>query len=150
MQGQQEVLRTASGFTVRANNGSLPDILAEIGGEAGFTVLDSGKSYPPVTVAIEDSPIDSLLHQLLRGVNFFIVYKGGGRGQSIDGRGIDRIVLLTSGGAGNSSASGPPPARAGRVSPLAGTKSGKPAAPAAPPPPPDGGPSDDPAAVLAA
>lgn len=144
---QQEVVRTETGFTVRASNGSLPEILAEIGGQAGFDVVDSGKSYPAVTVAIEDTPLDSLLHQLLRGVNFFILYKGGGRGQSIDGRGIDRIVLLTSGGAGGTATAAAPPARAGRVSPLAGTKTGKPAPAAQPAPVPQ---PDDGTAALAA
>ncbi len=136
-QGQQEVVRTASGFTVRASNGSLPDILAEIGGEAGFDVLDSGKSYPPVTVAIEDTPLDSLLRQLLRGVNHIIHYKQGATRDAGADRGIDRIVLLTSGGAGGAGTAAPP-ARAGRVSPLAGTKTGKPA-PGAPQAPPQGG-----------
>lgn len=149
-QGQMEITRTDGGFTVRASNGSLPDILAQIGGEAGFDVLDSGKSYPAVTVAIEDTPLDSLLRQLLRGVNHIILYKKGGGGTPAE-RGIERIVLLTSSGQGGAVA-GAPPARAGRVSPLAGTKTGKPApgAPqggmqAAPPPP-----SDDPSAALAA
>lgn len=148
-QGQHEVTRTPSGFSVRATNGSLPDILAQIGGEAGFDVLDTGKSYPTVNAAIEDTPLDSLLRQLLRGANFIILYKGGGRGQTIDGRGIERIVLLTSAGSG-APPGGAPPARAGRVSPLAGTKTGKPAQAVTQPPPNAPQPDDGTAALAAA
>jgi hypothetical protein len=149
-EGQEEVTRTASGFSVRASNGSLPNILAMIGGEAGFDVLDTGKSYPNVTVAIEDQPLDSILRQLLRDANFIILYKGGGRGQAISGRGIDRIVLLTSGGHGGAAAPGQ---ATGRTSPLAGAQAAKPktplsgAAPVAAPTPNLG---DNPAAAVAA
>ena len=148
-ESHHEVTRTPTGFSVRATNGSLPEILAQIGGEAGFDVLDTGKSYPIVNAAIEDTPLDSLLRQLLRGANFIILYKGGGRGQTIDGRGIERIVLLTSAGSG-APPGGAPPARAGRVSPLAGAKAGKPAQSATQPPPNAPQPDDGTAALAAA
>lgn len=96
--GEQQVLSTPHGFTVHASNGSLPNVLAALGGHAGFSVLDSGKSYPVVNALIEDQPLDRVLRQLLRNTNFIIVYRGGRQGRDVSGSGIERIVLLTSGG----------------------------------------------------
>jgi hypothetical protein len=124
----REIARTASGFSIHATAAELPRLLSALGAEAGFTVVDTGKFQLPVTVMVENVPLDMVLRRLLRGANFIIVYRSGRRGTEISAEGIDQIVLLSPAGASGS----PAPAVAAAGSPLAGPHvgSGAPGAPA--------------------
>ncbi|HZR84234.1 MAG TPA: hypothetical protein VFD92_24260 [Candidatus Binatia bacterium] len=112
------ILKTGAGYSVHANNSSLPQLLTELGSEAGFTVVDSGKVHLPVTVTLDDVGLDVVLRRLLRDSNFIITYRGGKRGREISGENIDQITLLTPAGLSNPSAPPAPPANG--ASPLAG------------------------------
>jgi hypothetical protein len=109
----REVMRTGAGYALRANNSSVPALLAAVGDEEGFSVVDSGKIHLPITATLDDASLDVLLRRLLRGSNYIILYRGGGSGTEVSGRKIEQIILLT--GAGLS-----PTAPANNASPLAG------------------------------
>lgn len=109
-----EVVQTASGFSVHTQGGDLLRVLTEIGAKAGFTVVDGGHGgRQPLTVALDDAPLDTTLRRLLRGENYILVYRGGARRAEISGDDIEQIILLSPAGSA-------PPAKAQPASPLAG------------------------------
>jgi hypothetical protein len=124
--GEPGVTKTASGYAVNVNNADLARVLAAIGGRQGFSVVDEGKNRQPLTIAIDDSPLDQTLRRLLRSENYVIVYRGGEQHAEIQGDAIERIILL--------SPAGSAPAAKTNASPLAGPQVGtpKPGAPGAP------------------
>ncbi len=121
-----EVSKSADGFTVEAEDATLPQLLAAIGAKAGFSVQDSGAQRPPIPVfEVRDASLESTLRQLLGTSNHLIVYRGGSQGKIVDG-GVEKVVLLSPGKRERvadrpiSSLAGPPgavapPARANRA-----------------------------------
>jgi hypothetical protein len=127
-----EVKKTASGYTVEAENATLPQVLSALGAQAGFSVQDSGAMRPPIPFfEASDASLESMLRRLLESTNHLIVYRGGTDQREITEGSIDRIVLLSpverrqtppsGGGATTSSLAGPPgtqaPPRAPRQPP---------------------------------
>lgn len=141
------VTRSEQGYSVDANGTNVVQVLTEVGQQAGFTVEAPEDFHSPLTVSLQDAPLDDVLRRVLRNENYIIVYRGGEQRTSISGDKIDKIFLLSQAAEG----AGPPP---GGVSPLAGPGGGaKPAgrgALAPPPPQPGVDPNaDDPNADIA-
>lgn len=93
-----EVSKSEAGFTVEAEDATLPQVLAAIGAEAGFTVQDSGAGAPREPIPafqVRDATLESTLRQLLGTANHLIVYRGAA-GKIRDGN-VERIVLLSQG-----------------------------------------------------
>jgi hypothetical protein len=88
-QRQLRVQGTPAGLMVEAKEVSLEEVLQAIGAQAGFTVVvEPGVDRPPVTVTIRNAPIETVLAQVLRGENYSLVYRDGGRA-------IARLLVLS-------------------------------------------------------
>lgn len=114
-----EVKKTADGYTVEAENTTLPQVLSALGEQAGFSVQDSGAVRPPIPFfEANDATLESMLRRLLVSTNHLIVYRGKSNQREIAEGSIERIVLLSpverrqappqQPGAATSSLAGPP------------------------------------------
>jgi hypothetical protein len=93
-------------MAIDARDASIADTLNALASQSGFDVwLDDRQRRPPVTLQVERASIEELLHELLRGRNYAIVYGGDG--------GLDRVIVLAPSTAGSHRA--PPPPRRARV-----------------------------------
>jgi hypothetical protein len=143
-EGARIVTYGAQGYSVDASQINVVQVLTEVGQQAGFTVeAPDGFNYP-VTMTLQDAPLEQLLRRVLRNENYIILYRGGVQKASISGEGIEKIFLLSTAPGGAAK----PPGPAG-TSPLAGPgAAGKPgpqarSGPQPPPPPPPGAPGED-------
>jgi hypothetical protein len=107
------VTRGAQGYSIDASETNVVQILSEVGQQAGFTVEAPDQFNSPLTVSMQDVPLDQLLRRVLRNENYIIVYRGGEQKTSISAEAIDKIFLLSQAAEGAA-----PPAGGG--SPLAG------------------------------
>lgn len=133
-----EVSKTEAGFTVEAEDASLPQVLSALGEKAGFTVHDSGAERPLMPVfEVRDATLEATLRRLLGSSNHLIVYRGDRQGKIEDGS-IEKIVLLS-------------PGKREPVSERLNSSLAGPATSAPPPPPPAVGrdPDEDPSAEMA-
>jgi hypothetical protein len=90
-----EVKKTAGGYTVEAENTTLPQVLSALGEQAGFSVQDSGAVRPPIPFfEANDATLESMLRRLLVSTNHLIVYRGKTNREIAEGS-IERIVLLS-------------------------------------------------------
>ena len=126
------------GYSVDVAGTNVVQVLTEVGQVAGFTVEAPDHFNSPLTVTMQDVPLDQVLRRVLRNENYIIVYRGGVQKTAISGEKIDKIFLLSQAAAG--------PAVKGPAggSPLAGPAAhgaappgrGGPPAPPPPQPPP--------------
>jgi len=92
-----EVSKSDAGFTIEAEDATLPQVLSALGEKAGFAVQDTGAQRPPIPVfEVRDATLETALRQLLGTANHLIVYRGGSAGKIEDGA-IEKIVLLSPG-----------------------------------------------------
>ncbi len=92
-----EVSKTDAGFTVEAEQATLPQVLSAIGAKAGFAVQDSGAERPAIPLfEVRDATLESTLRQLLGTSNHVIVYRGGAGAPIADGN-VEKIILLSPG-----------------------------------------------------
>jgi hypothetical protein len=137
--GARIVTHGAQGYSVDVAGTNLVQVLTEVGQVAGFTVEAPDHFNSPLTLTLQDVPLDQLLRRVLRNENYIIVYRGGVQKTAISGEKIDKIFLLSqavnSGPAVKGPAAGSPlagPAAQNAPGPL-----GRGGPPPAPPPPPD-------------
>jgi len=126
----------AKGYSVDAAETNIVQVLTEVGRHAGFSVEAPDSFHSPLTLSLQDVPLDQVLRRVLRHENYIIVYRGGVQKTAISGEKIDKIFLLSS-----ASGQAAKPAGAAGASPLAGPgapgqRPGQPARNAPPPPPP--------------
>lgn len=92
-----EVSKTDAGFTVEAEQATLPQVLSAIGAKAGFAVQDSGAERPAIPLfEVRDATLESTLRQLLGTSNHVIVYRGDAGAPIADGN-VEKIILLSPG-----------------------------------------------------
>lgn len=115
-EGGNVVTRGPQGYSVDASQTNVVQVLTEVGQHAGFTVEAPDSFNSPITLSLQDAPLDQLLRRVLRDENYIIVYRGGVEKTTISGEGIDKIFLLSPAAAGQP----PRPAGPAGVSPLAG------------------------------
>lgn len=142
-EGSKIVSRGPQGYSVDASQTNVVQVLTEMGQHAGFTVEAPDTFNSPITLSLQDAPLDQVLRRVLRDENYIIVYRGGVQKKTISGEGIDKIFLLSP-----ATAQANKPAAANGASPLAGPGAPvqRPGAPGhgapPPPPPPPGGDAD--------
>jgi hypothetical protein len=129
-EGSKIVTHGPQGYSVDAAQTNVVQVLTEVGQHAGFTVEAPDSFNSPITLSLQDAPLDQLLRRVLRNENYIIVYRGGVQKATISGEAIDKIFLLSP-----ATGQGPHPVAAG-ASPLAGPGGqGQKRAPNAPQPP---------------
>ena len=142
-EGSKIVSHGPQGYSVDASQTNVVQVLTEMGQHAGFTVEAPDTFNSPITLSLQDAPLDQVLRRVLRDENYIIVYRGGVQKTTISGEGIDKIFLLSP-----ATAQANKPAAANGASPLAGPGAAaqRPGAPGhgapPPPPPPAGGDAD--------
>jgi len=87
------VVYRAPRISIEAHDVSLEAVLTTIGAQAGFGVVETGRSSATVTFSIENGMLEDVLAQLLRAENHTVLYRAGD-GPTPASPVIDRIVLL--------------------------------------------------------
>jgi len=77
MEGSTIVRNGPLGYTVAVAQTNLVQVLTEVGEHARFTVEAPDAFNSPITLTLEDAPLDQLLPRVLRNENYIIVYRGG-------------------------------------------------------------------------
>ena len=128
-EGGKIVSHGPQGYSVVAAQTSVVQVLTEVGEHAGFTVDAPETFNSPITLTVQNAPLDQLLRRVLRNENYIIVYRRGVQKTTISGEGIDKIFLLSP-----PSSQGPNLVTAAGGSPIAGSQVRN-----APPSPPGAG-----------
>src|SRR5205823_2386690 len=81
-------------LSVEASGVPLAQVLAEIGAQAGFSVLEAGAPSTPVTVSIHRAAVADVLRQLLRGGSHAVLYTASSEAAPGSPSKVARIVLL--------------------------------------------------------
>lgn len=94
-EGRLQIIVTEAGLTVEAHGVNTEQALREIGAQVGFMVVAKDAAHPLLDVSLKDVPLETALHQLLRGENYAIIYRTP-RGEKTSGEGkIGKVVLLS-------------------------------------------------------
>ncbi len=122
------IVQGPNGFSVNVQSADLPRVLADLGQQAGFTVVDGGRAdtaraRQPISLSLADASLEQLLRRLLRGENYLLVYRGGKRGTELSSHGIEQIILLSPTAGGPAAAAGGSPLAGPRVA----SRDGRPA-----------------------
>lgn len=73
---------------LEARGVTIEETLTAIAREAGFEVMiEQGITRPPVNVSVSSVPVEQLLHDVLRGRNYALVYDG-------DDDSLRRVIVL--------------------------------------------------------
>jgi len=88
------------GYSVDATQTNVVQVLTEMGQHAGFTVEAPDTFNSPITLSVQDAPLDQVLRRVLRNENYIIVYRGGVQKATISGEG-DRQDLPALAGDGS-------------------------------------------------
>ena len=76
-EGGKIVSHGPQGYSVVAAQTSVVQVLTEVGEHAGFTVDAPETFNSPITLTVQNAPLDQLLRRVLRNENYIIVYRGG-------------------------------------------------------------------------
>ena len=74
-----EISRSEAGWTVKATDARVEDVLAQIAERESFAVsMQVGLERPPVDVDVRDASLERVLRDVLRGRNYTIAYREDG------------------------------------------------------------------------
>ena len=81
-------LNSAGEVALEAHEAPIGEALQAIADQVGFdVVIADGIARPPVNMSLASAPVDRLLHEVLRGRNYALVYDG-------DDGALRRVILL--------------------------------------------------------
>jgi hypothetical protein len=98
----------AGEIALDARGVGIEQALNAVAEEGGFDVwIQEGVTRPPVNVTVPMLPVEDVLHEILRGRNYALIYDG-------DGDGVSRVMVLAPSNASRSRAPvrRPPPRKA--------------------------------------